>query len=205
MKWRETFVLWFGPGIFGGVTFGDCLALLRENRVAVDPQYWLRAAIITLGSLSNSLIRWREEAAFGQTFVHIHRDPYVVFQSARHTVIQIRRLFGLQRSKCDIDDQIIRYYQEATDAFFDEKALIPTNRFHEIRFDDLQRDPVGQMRNIYEALALPDFGQVEPAMTNYLASLSGYEKNTYAPLASELRARIAHEWRKSFEAWGYPP
>ena len=65
-NWRDTVVLWFGPGFFGGVTFGDWLTLLKENHFEVDPRYWLRAWIITLGSLSNSLIRRREEAIFGQ-------------------------------------------------------------------------------------------------------------------------------------------
>ncbi len=108
-----------------------------------------------------------------------------------------------RRSKGDLDDQTIRYYQEATDAFFEEKALIRSDRFHEMRFDDLERDPIGQMRDVYESLRLPDFRRVEPAIRQYVASLSGYEKNTYAPLSPELRARIARDLRKSFEAWGY--
>jgi hypothetical protein len=367
-SWRDNFVLWLGPGMFAGITFGDWLALLKENHFAVDPPYWLRAWIITVGSLTNSMIRRREEAAFGQMiaatevaaplfilgiwrsgtthlhnlfgvddrfafpnvyqvcfphtflltearaaarmrfflprkrfqdnvrlgfevpsedelalcnttfysvlmssvfprraahydryatmrgipeteirrwqetllwfakkvtlkspkplvlksplhtgrirllleifpeakFVHIHRDPYAVFQSARHTVIQFRRLAGLQRSRLDADDLSIRYYREATDAYFEEKSLIPIDRFYELRFADLERDPIGQMRKAYEALGLPEFGQVEPAVREYVASLSSYEKNTYAPLAPALRARIAREWGKSFEAWGYP-
>ncbi len=40
MSWREAFLVWFGPGIFAGVTFGDWLALLAENRFAVDPAFW---------------------------------------------------------------------------------------------------------------------------------------------------------------------
>ena len=61
MSWRKRFLLWFGPSTLGGITFGDWLALLRENRFAVDPSYWLRATTITLCSLGNSLDRRREE------------------------------------------------------------------------------------------------------------------------------------------------
>jgi hypothetical protein len=57
---------------------------------------------------------------------------------------------------------------------------------------------------VYELLGLPDFGVVEPAMRSYVASLSGYKKNTYPPLAPHVRERIAKEWQRSFEAWGYP-
>jgi hypothetical protein len=41
-------------------------------------------------------------------------------------------------------------------------------------------------------------------MRSYVGSLSGYKKNTYLPLTPELRERIAQEWRRCFEQWGYP-
>ena len=75
MSWREKVLLWTGPGLFAGITFGDWMALLRENRFAIDPAYWWRAAVITLGSLGNSLIRRREEAAYGQRIAATEVEP----------------------------------------------------------------------------------------------------------------------------------
>jgi omega-hydroxy-beta-dihydromenaquinone-9 sulfotransferase len=368
MSWRERFLLWFGPGVLGGVTFGDWLTLLRENHFAVDPPYWLRAAIITLGSLGNSLVRGRENATYGESiaesevdppifllgiwrsgtthlqnlfavddrfafpnvyqvtyphtflftetaatrlgrmlvtkkrlqdnmrfgfeqpsedelalcistfrsgmlswvfprradhydrcltfggvpeaevaqwkdallwfakkltwkyhkplilkspphtgrirlllevfpdarFVHIHRNPYVVFQSARHTTLKMMDFFTLQHSALDVEERTIRQYREVFDAFFEEKALIREDRIHEVRFEDLERDPICEMRRVYEALSLPDFGVVEPSMRSYVGSLSGYEKNTYMHLAPQVRERIAKEWQRCFVEWGYP-
>jgi hypothetical protein len=66
MSWRKRFLLWFGPSNLGGITFGDWLRLLRENRFDIQPSYWFRAAIITAGSLGNSLDRRREEATYGR-------------------------------------------------------------------------------------------------------------------------------------------
>src|SRR5215469_5512125 len=40
-----------------GVTFGDWCRVLRENRFAVDPPSWPRAAVLTAGSLLNSYYR----------------------------------------------------------------------------------------------------------------------------------------------------
>jgi hypothetical protein len=34
-------------------------------------------------------------------------------------------------------------------------------------------------------------------------SLSGYQKNTLPELPPGLRERIAGEWRRCFEEWGY--
>ena len=45
------------------------------------------------------------------------------------------------------------------DRFFAERPLIPAGRYHEIAFEDLERDPVGQLREIYAKLDLPDFSR----------------------------------------------
>jgi hypothetical protein len=135
-------------------------------------------------------------------FVHIHRDPYAVFQSVRDTTLKLMGLFALQRRRLDVEECTIG--DEIFNAFFEEKCLIREDRLHEVRFENLERDPIGEMRRVYEALSLPDFGVVEPSMRSYVASLSGYEKNTYPPIEPGLRERIAHEWRRCFESWGYP-
>jgi hypothetical protein len=104
----------------------------------------------------------------------------------------------------DYDERAILQYAELFDAFFEDKELIPRGRFNELRFEDLERDPIGQMREVYAALSLPDFADVEPALRRYVDSLSGYRKNTYPNLPSELKARLAREWHRCFRAWGYP-
>jgi omega-hydroxy-beta-dihydromenaquinone-9 sulfotransferase len=358
MPWRERLLLWTGPGLFAGITTGDWLALLRENGFAVDLPYLWRAAVITLGSIGNSLGRRREEVAFGRVvanteieppifilgiwrsgtthlqnllavdsrfatpnwyqvsyphtflstevmssrlggffvpkrrlqdnmwfgfdfpaeeemalcvttplspllswvfprradhydryltlrgipdtqvaeweaallefvrklafkyrkplilkspahtarirlllevfpeakFVHIRRNPYAVFKSACHTTQKMVNYFPLQRPTLDVEERTIRDYREVYDAFFEEVNPIREDRFHDVGFEDLERDPIGEMRRLYEALRLHDFGVVEPSMRSYVASLSGYEKNTYPPLAPHVRERIAQEW-----------
>src|SRR5207248_3155538 len=55
MSWRETIAAKIGPGTLGGITLGDWLRLLADNRFAVDLPYWPRAAIITWTAMFNSL------------------------------------------------------------------------------------------------------------------------------------------------------
>ena len=99
---------------------------------------------------------------------------------------------------------MLRRYQEMYDAFFEERGLIPNGRFHEVGFEALEVDPVGQVRGIYEALDLPDFGDVEPELEAYVGSISGYKKNTFPELGDDRRRRVVEAWRRSFEEWGYP-
>jgi hypothetical protein len=138
-------------------------------------------------------------------FVHIRRNPYDVFQSIEHTARKVTPWWALQRPDYrDLHERTLRQYRELYDVFFEERGLIPRGRFHEVGFEALEKDPVGQVRGIYEALDLPEFQSVEPELRQYVESLSGYEKNEFPELAPELRARIAREWRRCFEEWGYP-
>ena len=75
MSWRKRLMLWTGPGLLGGITFGDWFALLRDNHFAVDPAYWWRAAVITMWSMRNSYGRWREEACHHENFRDVPVEP----------------------------------------------------------------------------------------------------------------------------------
>jgi hypothetical protein len=138
-------------------------------------------------------------------FVHIHRDPFTVFQSTVHTYAAGLPFGRLQRTdEYDWTERVVRQYKEMYDAFFEERGLIPDGHFHEMGFEELENDPVGEMRKLYEALGLPEFRNVEPTLKSYLHSLRDYRKNTFPELASEFRQRIAAEWRRCLEEWGYP-
>jgi len=141
----------------------------------------------------------------GAKFVHIHRDPYAVFQSYQHTLATGLPYGRLQRTdRFDWVGRTIRQYKELYDAFFEQRALIPRGHFHEVRYEVLERDPVGEVRSLYAALGLPCFGHVEPDLCRYVESLTCYRKNVFPQLPPNLRRLIAAEWRRSFEEWGYP-
>ena len=138
-------------------------------------------------------------------FVHIRRNPFDVFRSTEHLMrTGVTPLWTLQRPDFrDLDDRIIRQYKEVYDAFFEERGHIPKGHLHEVSFEALEADPIGQVRGIYETLALPNFAHVEAALRRYLDGIAGYKKNTLPDLSSELRSRIEKEWRRSFDEWGY--
>jgi hypothetical protein len=137
-------------------------------------------------------------------FVHIRRDPYVVFRSTRHMMRAAQPLYHLRDEPIqDSDDRIISVYAEMYDAFFEERGLIPEGRLCEVGFEDLERDPVGVVGSVYEALGLSGFEDVRPRLEGYLGSIAGYRKNRHDKLPEPLRRRIAHEWGRSFDEWGY--
>ena len=138
-------------------------------------------------------------------FVHIHRNPFDVFHSSRRMLKAVFELHRLQRARLtDLDDWILRMYREMYESFFEERRLIPAGQFHEMCFEELEQDPVGQVRRIYEALNLPDFAHVHSRLQSYVDSIADYRKNAFPDLPSDVRQRISREWQRSFEEWGYP-
>lgn len=137
-------------------------------------------------------------------FIHIHRNPYAVFQSTRRQVAVMMRITGLQRPHPEhTDAQIIRRYRLMYDAFFEERELIPAARFHEVCYEELDRDPVGQVRRIYEKLDLSGFDAMLPTLRRYIDSLASYRKNEYPELSPSQRRVVAQAWRRSFDEWRY--
>lgn len=137
-------------------------------------------------------------------FVHIHRDPYDVFRSSRLMFRVVFEMHRVQRSRADdLDDWILRQYREMYDAFFEERGLIPEGQFHEVGYEELEKDPVGQVRRIYEALNLPEFGPAEPGLRRYVGSIAGYKKQLRSGSAAGVRARARVCWRWVFRA--HPP
>jgi omega-hydroxy-beta-dihydromenaquinone-9 sulfotransferase len=138
-------------------------------------------------------------------FIHIRRDPYTVFLSTVGLIKAVRPIFRLQRGRPEIDvDAILRTYTTMYDAYFTDRLLIPPGQLIEIAFEDLDRDPLGQLRAIYDGLSLGDFEPARPALESYLASIAGYTKARYKPLDDSTRQKVAAACSQSVDAWGYP-
>ena len=72
-------------------------------------------------------------------------------------------------------------------------------------YEDLERDPVGQVESIYRSLGLPGFDAFRPSLAAYASSIAGYRKNRHPALPGPTRRRVADAWRRCFDAWGYAP
>lgn len=89
-------------------------------------------------------------------FIHIHRHPYRVFQSMQRYFATAGWLSYLQKPNLQaIDTGILRRYKILYDAYFEQKDLIPAGQFCDVRFSDLEQDPIRQLKTIYHTLDLP--------------------------------------------------
>jgi hypothetical protein len=135
-------------------------------------------------------------------FVFIHRDPFEVYQSNLHTWQRVLDWWTLQTFQVT-GKEILRDYAEVHAEYFAQRPRLRENQLCEIGYDDLVRDPIAQLERAYRTLDLPELEYARPKFVDYLAGLSGYERNSFTPLSSTDRDRIASAWSRSFEEWGY--
>jgi hypothetical protein len=136
-------------------------------------------------------------------FVHIVRDPYVVFPSTVNLWKTLYETHGLQQPTfAGLEEYVYRTFTHLYAKLEEGKALVDPARFYELRYEELVRDPVGQMRALYEHLQLGGFEAVLPRLQEYLAGVAGYQTNRYE-MSPELRAEITRRWGEVIRRYGY--
>jgi hypothetical protein len=137
-------------------------------------------------------------------FIHIVRDPYVVFPSTVNLWKTLYRTHGLQRPTfAGLEEQVLANFTLMYRRLEEGKRLLKPGQFYELRYEDLIRDPVATLRKLYDHFQLGGWSEFQPRLEAYLASVNGYETNKYQ-ITPEQRARVTERWREVIERYGYP-
>ena len=136
-------------------------------------------------------------------FIHIVRDPYVVYPSTVHFWRTMYETYGLQRFDLGaLREYVFSTFEQMHAKLEATRSLIHTGQFYELRYEDLSSDPVEQMEALYEFLELGDFDVVRPAVERFAERSKRYRTNHY-PLDARTRDEIARRWTDYFEKYGY--
>jgi len=136
-------------------------------------------------------------------FLHVVRDPFVVFPS---TIRLWRSLDDVQGLQVDRGESLERYvfacFDEMYAAFERDRAGLATDRLHEVRYEDLVADPVGVLEEAYARLGLDAFSAVRPAIETQARSMKRYRTNTYRH-DPRIVGEVSRRWRTFIDRYGY--
>jgi hypothetical protein len=136
-------------------------------------------------------------------FVHIVRDPYEVFPSTMTMWKALYATQALQRPTFEgLEEYVLSTFNRLYEKLEEGRRLVPPVRFHEMRYEDLVRDPLEQIQALYTGLGLDGFEALAPRLKQYLAQNADYATNYYR-LSDQERALITQRWQKVIERYGY--
>jgi hypothetical protein len=139
----------------------------------------------------------------GALFIHIVRDPYVVYASTVNLWRLLFRMHGLQKpTYTGLEDYVLDTYVRMHAKLEEGKKLLDPRQFFEVRYEDLIQNPAGVMQQLYKHFGLGGFEQYLPRLEAYLATIKGYETNRYQ-LTEEERARVTERWGEVIRRYGY--
>jgi hypothetical protein len=137
-------------------------------------------------------------------FVHIVRDPYVVFPSTLNLWKSMGKKHALQtpRDGDRLREKVFADFRVVYDRLEEARPLVPPGRFHEVRYEDLIADPVGEMGKVYRGLELDGFEAARPRLEAYARGTRGYETNRYL-LNEADREEVHRRWGDVVHRYGY--
>jgi hypothetical protein len=139
----------------------------------------------------------------GARFIHIARHPYSLFPSTRRLWHSLDSVQGLQFPRDEhLDELVYDCFERMYRGFESHREALGSDCLYELRYEDLVRDPVGQLEQVYRQLQLGDFEPVRAALEQYVESQKNYQTNRYE-LDADLRGELRRRWSDYFERYDY--
>ncbi len=147
------------------------------------------------------LSQWFPQARF----VHLSRHPYKTVQSTMRLWQTLDAIQGYQLPKYD-QSWLKNYVFECKDlmyqAYFSQRESLAPNQLAEVRFEDLVKDPITIMAQVYQQLELDGFEKQIPKIEAYFQQRQKHRTRT-GGIDPEFADDIDHHWKEYIDAFGY--
>jgi hypothetical protein len=139
----------------------------------------------------------------GARFIHVVRHPDALFPSTIRLWQSLDLVQGLQIPRHErLAEYVHTAYERMYRSFERHRANLPSSRICDVRYEDLIRDPVGELARVYEQLDLGDFEPVRERIEEHVARQKGYKVNRHE-LDEKTRSEIRLRWGRYIDRYGY--
>jgi hypothetical protein len=138
-------------------------------------------------------------------FIHIYRNPYVVFESTKHMLSTLVRELSVQA--CDdipIGDVVLETYPRIMQRLLKDTAVLPAENVVHVRFEDFEAEPLEEVERIFTVLDLENIAAERPHMKTYLDTIRHYKKNAHR-FTDESVEKVSRHWGRFVTHWRYQP
>ena len=139
-------------------------------------------------------------------FIHIYRNPYMVFNSTMGMYNSLFPIFSFEDldtiDKAESETVILDIYEKLYKQYLVDKENIPQGNLIEIKYEDFVKKPKDYIRTIYESLKLEDYDKVEKDLFDYIDSQKEYKTNKFNKDNLNIK-RINKKMMFLFKHYGY--
>lgn len=137
-------------------------------------------------------------------FIHIIRNPYHVYLSMQRNVEKEMPLYTLQSPpKWEVfEHAMVDLYKRMYAKYFDEKDLIPSGNFSEVRYEDLISQPLIELKRMYSELKLNGYEETKDKFTDYIATQANIRLANYK-INDVTKQKIYNYLKDTIELWEY--
>ncbi len=136
-------------------------------------------------------------------FIHIYRDPYVVYSSNERLYEKTITDLSFQKANPEeIQDFIIKSYRDMYQKYLEDRKLIPQGNLVEFSYEEFIGNELTVLERAYKDLHLSNFESARSAFEAEISEYDNYQTNKYE-MEDVLKEKIYSEWQFAFDAFGY--
>lgn len=132
-------------------------------------------------------------------FIHITRHPFDVVPSTRHLwkIVQKQNILN-RNGYIPTFREIASFFSMMSEEIVKTTGLLSKEKVAEIRYEDLEQDPVSNLKELYGRLGLTYTEQFENQIKAFIKSTEGYKKNVF--VLSDLDKNLISDEMRSYMA-----
>lgn len=148
-------------------------------------------------------VRYIREIWPDAKFVHIVRSPYEVYQSNRRMFARLLEMLALQDYDFqEVEAVLLDIYPRMMESLLADTQDLPDSQFMEVRFEDLEADPMGEIARIADGIGLDSCEDLLAAAAAHLEGVSNHRKAT-REIPAEVAAMVDAHWGRQVAQWNY--
>lgn len=153
---------------------------------------------------NTSRIKFLLELFPNAKFIHIIRNPYHVYLSMKRNIEKEMVLYTVQNppSWKTFETSMVDLYNRMYAKYFKEKKLILNGNFCEIRYENLIKNPMQQLKEIYQELDLGNFKKYKLNFEEYIKSQQEIKRAVYN-IDDRLQNHIYLQLKQIIDRWNY--